>query len=341
MTVQHDFLPVRESYPGDVGYLHHVGLVASDTGAAIELYRRLGFLVSPPAYPTMSPTAGAPPEPFGVANTHIAFARNFIELVTPVTGNGIDRIPADAQYLALHAPPELLPSLREAISRTAANLSVCLARFPGLHILMFQTPDAAAVAARLDIQGVRHSPLNAVQRPVDTTGGTRMEPIRYVELDSDDPHAASGQLAEGRIGIAENPPPSVLRAQLFTDHPNGAVDLVEAMICIGADEHREAVERYERFLGRPARHTGPTHVFDFDGAQLALVADTNLDEILPGETAPALPAIVAFAVKVRELDAARQLIQRNHIPTAASTSGGFFVPATAALGGVIIFRPPQ
>lgn len=49
---------------------------------ALERYSLLGFQLSPPAYPMLPHEVGEPPRPFGVANTHVTFSHNFIELVT-------------------------------------------------------------------------------------------------------------------------------------------------------------------------------------------------------------------------------------------------------------------
>lgn len=72
----------------DIDKIHHVGHVVQDMETALELYRKLGFVCMPPAYPTMAEQEGEAPEPFGAANTHIDFADNFIEIVTIVKEGG-------------------------------------------------------------------------------------------------------------------------------------------------------------------------------------------------------------------------------------------------------------
>jgi catechol 2,3-dioxygenase-like lactoylglutathione lyase family enzyme len=130
--------------------LHHVGHVVRDMPAALGLYRRLGFAVPAPSYPAMPPREGAEPEPFGAANTHADFSRDFLELATVVQAHGHagGRVPADARLVPLQAPPDVLPTLLERINATSANLAECLERFEGLHILMFSSSDIDATAAR-------------------------------------------------------------------------------------------------------------------------------------------------------------------------------------------------
>jgi hypothetical protein len=54
--------------------------------------------------------------------------------------------------------------------------------------------------------------------------------------------------------------------------------------------------------------------------------------------APALPAFVAYAVRVRDLHATRALLATSRMPVTDSPTGGIFVSAKAALGAALIFR---
>ncbi|MFI6833637.1 VOC family protein [Kribbella sp. NPDC050241] len=59
--------------------LHHVGHVVRDMAVALAFYRRLGFAVPSPSYPAMPSRRGGKPEPFGAANTHADFPRDFLD----------------------------------------------------------------------------------------------------------------------------------------------------------------------------------------------------------------------------------------------------------------------
>ncbi len=321
----------------DIGHLHHVGHVVSDMAEALALYRRLGFVLPPPSYPTMTPHEGAAPEPFGAANTHADFPRSFIELATYVKEGDAGRIPSDAKLVPLQAPANMQPMLLERIGAASANLAVWLDRFEGLHILMFSSPDIDAAATRLSEAGVGHGGVNTVQRPVETETGTRMEPIRYLEIDSDDPGTRPGTVAEGRTGVVANLDPQTQNAR-HLDHPNGAVDLVEVVICVAGADLTAVQTRYENYLGRPARTAGPTRIFDLDSAALTLVPDSDLATLLPGEEPAALPAFIAYAVTVHDIAVAQDLLRDNGLTLNRTASGDIFVPATAAFGAAIIFR---
>jgi hypothetical protein len=92
---------------------------------------KLGFVCPAPAYPTVARHAGEPATPFGAANTHATFARNFVEILTVVTARS--RIPADARPVPLQVPPAALPGVVASIERTVARVSASLARFEGLQ----------------------------------------------------------------------------------------------------------------------------------------------------------------------------------------------------------------
>ncbi|OJH33887.1 VOC family protein [Cystobacter ferrugineus] len=321
----------------DIVNLHHVGHIVNDMSEALTLYRRLGFVLPPPSYPTMAPRQGAAPVPFGAANTHADFPRSFVELATYVKEGHSDRIPSDAKLVPLQAPAELMPRLLERISNTSASLATYLDRFEGLHILMFSSPDIDAAATRLSAAGVRHGGVNTVQRPVETKSGARMELVRYLELDSDEPGTKPGTVAEGRVGVVAALDPEIQSARRL-DHPNGAVDLVEVMLCVARADLTTVQARYENYLGRPARTDGPSRVFNLEGARLTLVPDSDLATLLPGERPAALPAFVAYTVAVRDISVTRNLLRDNGFPLNRTASGDTFVPAAAALGTAIIFR---
>ncbi|MFI0452751.1 VOC family protein [Actinomadura sp. 6N118] len=334
---------------GDIGYLHHVGHVVQDMKEALALYQRLGFTLPPPAYPAMAPREGAPVEPFGAANTHAEFSRNFIELVTCVRDGEPHRMPSEAKLVALQAPAEVLPTLIERIANTSATIEACLRRFEGLHILFVQSPDIDAAAERLRGYGVRHGGVNTVRRPVETLQGTVTENVRYLEIDGDEPDARPGTVPEGRVGIAAGKPSGVP----VPPHPNGATELADVVLCVADSELATVERRYETYLGQAARPgaagpgaagpgaAGPGHpgrVFDLDGTALTLVGGSDLEELLPGERPPALPALTAYAVTVEDIAVTRDLLRRNGFTLGRTAAGDIFVPAAAALGTAVIFR---
>ena len=307
----------------DIGYIHHVGHVVRDIAKAREHYGRLGFLCPAPAYPTLSRNAGELATPFGAANMHASFVRNFVEIMAVVTEES--HLPDDAHPIPLQVPPAALPRVIENIERTIAKISASLARFEGLHILVFQTADADETARRFDQVGVGHSGVNRVQQ------SHQLVPMSVVEIDRED-------VLEGRLAVAETPVSEAPGAQPSPQHPNGAVDLVESILCVPDAEIEAYVERYQRYLDRLARRDGAARVFDLQESCVRLIPESWLGEFLPGETAPALPAFVAYAVSVRDPGSTWRWLEDNGLTVNAAPAGGIFVPAKAALGAAVIFR---
>jgi len=318
----------------DIRNLHHVGLVVHDMEDALAVYRRLGFALEPPSYPALPQDSGDL-EPFGAGNTHAYLRRNFVELVTVVT-DGV-RIPGDANLVPLQVPADHLAKVTEVINETVDRFVSCLARFEGLHRLVFATPDIDAIADRLTSAHVDHSGVNTTQRPVDTDDGPRIETVRHLEISS----GPAG--AEAILAVAETESLHDLRP---VDHPNGALDLVDTILCVADYELASVERRYETYLARTARESGSARVFQLDDSRLTLVAASDLEALLPGEHPPdlggehppALAALVAYAVSVGDLAATEQLLRTNGFAPTTSPSGHLVVPSAAALGAAVIFQ---
>lgn len=311
----------------EIGYLHHVGHVVHDIEQARDLYRRLGFRCPPPAYPTLARREGEPARPFGAANMHANFARNFVEVMAVVTEES--HLPEDALPIPLQVPPAAVETVVANIERTIAKISASLNRFEGLHILVFETDDAGLTAQRFDQIGVGHSGIDRVRQP-----GQR-DAMGVIEIDRED-------VPEGRLAAAE--PFSSTEAperQSDLQHANGAVDLIESVLCVRDTEIDTYAARYQRYVGREARQDGEARVFDLRQSSVRLIPESLMAELLPGESAPALPGFVAYAVAVRDLAATRRWLDDNGLEVREEPSGGIFVPAKAALGAAVIFCQRQ
>jgi hypothetical protein len=315
-----------------VNHLHHVGHVVRNIGSAIELYRRMGFVVPPPSFPALAPRPGEPMRAFGVGNTHVSFRNNFVELVTVINDNQEGVVGADATLVPLQAPPEVLERLTEDIVQTARRISRAVDRFEGLHILVFGTADADATVARLAADGVAHGPVTRVQRPVETEAEPKQVSIGFAEIDSE-----PGLSPEGRLAIAEAGPMNA-DTPAAPDHPNGSVELVESVLCVPDDALFDYERRYSRYLQRLARGDGPLRIFDLDNSSVMIVPNSALGSVLPGEVPPELPAFVAYGLAVQSPSDTRDYLERAEFPVRTSPLGGMFVPASSALGAAIIFQ---
>jgi catechol 2,3-dioxygenase-like lactoylglutathione lyase family enzyme len=316
-----------------VDHLHHVGHVVRDIDAALALYRRIGFTVPPPAFPALGPGPGEPLRAFGAGNTHVNFRGSFVELVTVVDNRDGDVVGAEATLVPLQAPPEALDRLVDSIAQTAMRVSNALARFEGLHILVFGTPDLDATVARLAADGVVHGAINRLQRPGTPEADAKPVSIDYVEIDD-----AFGLSPEGRLALVEDWPADSPLLMGNLRHPNGAVELVESLLCVPDADLSAYVRRYSGYLQRRPRSDGPLRIFDLGTSSVMIVPHSALELVLPGEVTPDLPAFVGYGVAVQNLSATRDLLERAGVGVRTSPLGGYYVPAEAALGAAVIFH---
>ena len=315
----------------EIGSLHHVGHVVRDMPRALETYRRLGFACTPPTYPTLAPQPGARPVPVGAANAHANFRRSFVELVT--VASETSPVPAGAKLVELQVPPAALERLRATLGTTVGRLTASLERFEGLHILVFGTSNAAATAARFDGLGIAHSGVSTVQYEVETSDGPRTVPVSVVEIDG------PGACPEGRLAAAEPLEYLALEGATGTGHPNGAIELVEAILCVPDQEVERYLERYAQYVGQSAQATGPLWRFELASSSLVIVPAGALGTVLPGEHAPGLPAFVGYAIGVADPAATRRWLERHDVAVRTLPNGELLVPAAGALGASVLFRP--
>lgn len=313
----------------EIKHIHHVGHVASDMNAALELYRKLGFEYLTPSYPLIAEKEGEEPKPLGVANTHITFLRNFVEIATVVKKGTV--IPEDAKMVPIQVLPAALPLVLQNIKRTVDTVSNCLQRFEGTHILCFCSSDVEASAARFNKNGIGHSGVNPVKRPIETTEGVKVLPLKVVEIDGED-------VPEGRLAIADIPQLEILQKQTHMNHPNGATELVEVILCVAAAEAHDFTKRYQRYLGCDVSFEGAIRIFNLENARITIVPETHLDSILPGEAVPNLPGFAGYVVEVHDISATRKYIESNGFKVKETPEGDIFVSSNAALGTAIVFR---
>jgi hypothetical protein len=291
----------------------------------------MGFVVPPPSFPALARRPGGPLRAFGAGNTHINFRRTFVELVT--VADDREGASTDATLVPLQAPAEVLDRLTDSIAETSNRISKALARFEGLHILVFGTANVDESIARLAAQGVAHGAVNHLRRPEATGGVTKQVSIGYVEIDSD-----PGLSPEGRLALAEDGTTDAPTSMGNQGHPNGAIELVESVLCVPDGQVADYEQRYARYLQRPAHSDGPLRIFDLGEARVMIVPLSALGSVLPGEVPPDLPSFVGYGVAVRDLRTTRDILQRADFPVRTSPSGAVYVPAAAALGAAVIFR---
>ncbi|WP_055327913.1 VOC family protein, partial [Bordetella pertussis] len=198
--------------------LDHVGLYAHDMDAAAAMYQRLGFTLTPLSQHSGTHAVTREVVKAGIANRCAMLGHGYIELVAVVD-------PA----LDLRGIPE------------------GLARYAGMHIVAFDTPDPGQRIAALREAGFAAEP-GVLQRYIDTADGPRLARFSQVRT----PRQA---MPEGLILTLRHETPELLWQARYMDHPNGARALAAAIVAV--EDVDAAAARYARYLGVPAeRHGG-------------------------------------------------------------------------------------
>jgi catechol 2,3-dioxygenase-like lactoylglutathione lyase family enzyme len=316
-----------------IGGLHHVGHLVRDIEEAAALYRRLGFVVPASAFPVLPGAPGQRAPVLSAGNAHIQFEANFVELAT-VASDIANRPPAGAEIVMLRVPDVAVPRIRQELESAATRLANALKRFEGVHILVLEAADVEAATQMLSASGVVCGSVSRIRRPVRRAGATEELSIGFVEIENDQ------RSPEGRLAIAE-PLPDVEAPS----HSNGAIELVEVLLCVPSDQLPQHIERYQRYLQQSGRADDHSHLFQLARHQVRIVGDRDVAALLPGEKArrlgqggyvEAAPAFLGYSVAVQHLTATRQLLE-PHFPIQQSAWGAAFVPSSAALGATIGF----
>lgn len=327
----------------EIDGLHHVGHLVHDLGAAAARLERLGFRVDPPSFPALSPAPGEPARAVGAGNAHITFTDNFVEIVSVVGADG--QVPPNAELVELEVSDETRPTLLAAIRSTVDNLHGFLRRFEGLHILMFASADPGATAERLDAAGIDHGGVQVTRRPRPSNAPEDAGLVRYLEIG--DPTLGPGRVPEGRVGVAGRTPPARADNAVGPSHPNGAIDLVECVLCVGTDDLATYEQRYATYLDRETRpeSRADARVRSFGlgspgTATITLVTPDGLAELWPGEVPPAVPAMMGYVVAVADLSETADLLRQQGFDPSRTPSGDLLISAADAGGAAIAFRQP-
>lgn len=275
--------------------LDHVGLYAHDMDAAAAMYQRLGFTLTPLSQHSGTHAVTREVVKAGIANRCAMLGRGYIELVAVVDPT-----------LDLRGIPE------------------GLARYAGMHIVAFDTPDPEQRIAALREAGFAAEP-GVLQRYIDTADGPRLARFSQVRT----PRQA---MPEGLILTLRHETPELLWQARYMNHPNGARALAAAIVAV--EDVDAAAARYARYLGVPSERRGGQAWFRLRSGRLGLVDAAALAARLPGSPAPALPFPAALAVEVDDLSRTAAVLDDNQV--AYRRAGGQLTVAAGDAGGAAV-----
>jgi hypothetical protein len=268
--------------PGDL-VLDHVAHFVPDLDEAGALLERLGFVPSPVSHHQ------ANGQPAGTSNRCLMLERGYVEILAPMLDT------PNAQRVRNH-----------------------MARYPGVHLVCFGSPDAEGEHQRLAAAGFEPEPFVRLQRQVED-GRTVKFGVVYVP---------PAKMPEARVQFCEHFTPEVIWEPRFVAHPNGVIGLGDAYVV--ADDPAQAAARWGRFAGLLPARDGELVRLDTSRGKIFLGTQRVLSQFI--DDVPAAPSVAAFSLLVKDVSSFVRHLEKQGMK-AKSTARGNSVKLPPALGG--------
>jgi len=283
--------PDRQRPPPGELVLDHVSHFVPDLDAAAEVFEKLGFCV------TASSAQVTPEGPVGASNRCVMLEEGYIELLAPT-----------------HDTP------------AARRMRSSIARFVGVHLACFGTPDPEGERRRLAAHGFDPRPLVDLQREVEGGNKVRFKVVR----------PAAGVMPEGRVQFVEQLTPEAIWTEKNLAHRNGVTGL--KALYVVADDAADAAARWARFSAMLPRREGDLVRLDTARGRVFIGSEKSLSRMIGPVPAP--PALAGYALACGDPEA---LAGRCRALGLAVRKGaaGHAVTLPPALGGAWLFQAPK
>lgn len=276
----------RQKPPPGALFLDHVAHFVPDLGAAGELLEALGFA---PTAVSQHRVAG---KPAGTSNRCLMLREGYIEILAP----------------ALDTP-------------NARRVRKHMARYSGVHLVSFGTPDAEAEHARLVAHGFEPEPLVALRRK--TAEGKVGFKVIY---------APPAKMPEGRMQYCEQLTPGLLWTKKHLAHRNGVLGLAAAYIV--ARDPVQAAARWGRFAGLIPRPDGKLVRLDCARGKIFIGTAKALSAFI--DDVPPAPGVAAIGFRFSNPMQFKKRLEKKNLKV-RKTARGYSVSLPAALGGTWLF----
>lgn len=285
----------------DIDRIDHSVLYTTEMDATAATYEALGFTLSPLSMHMGSDRPGGERRPMGAGNRCALFGRTYLELLGLFGDGSVD----------------------------PWNIRPLIAQYEGLHGYSFGCVDAEITEKRLRAADLSSSGVLPLQRDVETPDGVATARFQAVHLDR-------ALTPEGLIHAAHHMTPELIHQPRYLEHANGATHLHSVLLVVDDPDVEATVARYALILDTEPLSEGSLRVLPLPLGRVEIVAVSAFGEVLPGEPVPALPYMAGQAVAVKDVDAARVLVEGNGFTT-RDLPGGFFVGAAQACGAALTF----
>jgi hypothetical protein len=229
---------------------------------------------------------------------------------------------------------EILAATGGADTPLARQLDRAVARYTGLHLIAFTIADAGAAHARLAAGGFEPQPPVHLRRPLALPDGGEAE-VAFTVL-----RVAPDAMEEGRVQMLRQETPGLVWQDHLLARDNGVDALGGILLCVG--DPAAVADRFARFTGRDARGGGDYRVIDLDRGRLGFATVDRCRALLPGIAIPAIPFMVAVALRSNDPDVIRALCRARDISLLDDAGDGTVrVEPAAAAGAAIIVSGPD
>jgi hypothetical protein len=265
----------RQRPPEGALYVDHVSHFVEDLDAAAQVFESLGFRVTPVS------VQRTPEGPVGASNRCVMLEEGYIELLSPT-----------------HDTP------------AANRMRALMARYPGVHLACFGTPDAEQEHQRLAAHGFAPQPLVNLERKTPE-GTVRFKVVR----------TAPEAMPEGRIQFVEQMTPEVIWREADVN-PFGLAE-----VFVAADDVAETAARWAEFAGLLPRRVFQTVRLDTERGAVT---------VGPPPAGMRAPALVGYSLKCRhpQAFAARCSLQGLEL---RRMGGRYAAALPPAVGGTLVF----
>ena len=272
--------------PGNL-VLDHIAHFVPSLAEATKALNALGFTVTPQSdHRTQDGPAGS-------SNVCVMFEHGYLEILAPT----ID-------------------------TPNSQQIRAAMARYSGVHLGCFGTPDAEGEQRRLEAHGFGPPPLTRLAREFEG------RPVRFSVVRSN-----RDSMPEGRIQFCQHHTPEAIWRAQYWGHANGVTKL--ACLFVVADDTVEVAARwahYAALLPRPAG--GYVHLQMARGN--VLVGSRENWAALLGD-APSAPGLAGYALECRRTDNLVSRCEMLGLPLRRLRDDLYVAKLPDALGGTLMF----
>lgn len=264
--------------------------------------KKLGFTLTPFSEQSHRAEPGGPLVPAGSGNRCVMLREGYVEFLTPTGDTPI-----------------------------AGQLRTAIKRYTGVHLVAFGTASPEADHARLAQAGFGPLPPVALQRQIGATTGEGTARFTVVRV-------PPGTMPEGRIQFCQQHTPELLWQPRWLEHHNRATVLAGVILCVA--DAREAAQRFARYTGLLTQLNGSVWRISTARGYLLFLDSESLHRRLD-VVAPSLPWIAGYVLKSEDIADTGDTLRRSGVPVHVLGSRRLLVKLPAALGGIIVFEPPD